>query len=91
MLELRSPGTAVLVGALAIAGCGGGADEMGDDETIPDTIVVEEEGDLEGAVEETGEAMGEGMEEIGEAAEDVGEAVGEGAEEVGERAEDAVD
>lgn len=91
MVELRRLLAVLLVGGLALAGCGGEAAEEGDDEAVPDTIVIEEEGDLEQAVEETGEAMGEGAEAVGEGAEEVGEAVGEGAEEVGEAVEDAVD
>lgn len=91
MVELRRLLAVLLVGGLALAGCGGEATEEGDDEVVPDTIVIEEEGDLEQAVEETGEAVGEGAEAVGEGAEEVGEAVGEGAEEVGEAVEDAVD
>ena len=91
MVDLRRLGAALVIGGLALAGCGGQTAEEGDDEAIPDTIVIEEEGDLEQAVEETGEAMGEGAEAVGEGAEEVGEAVGEGAEEVGEAAEDVVD
>ena len=83
MHTLRALWLAVLVSGVTLA-CGENAGGEGDDEAVPDTIVVEEEGDLEEAVEETGEAVGEGAEEVGEA-------VGEGAEEIGDKTEDAAD
>lgn len=90
MLELRRLGTALMVGGLVAAGCGGNGDAT-EGEAPADTIVVEEEGDLEEAIEETGEAIGEGAEEVGEGVQEVGEAVGKGAEEIGDKAEDAAD
>lgn len=93
MLELRRLLIATLVGGLALAGCERGADQAGEteEEAFNDTIVIEGEGDLEAAVEETGEAIGEGAEAVGEGVEDGAEAVGEAAEEVGEGAEDAAE
>ena len=79
MHAFRAFWVAFLVPGLTFAGCGGdGGDE--DDLSVPDTVVVEEEGDLEEGVEATGEAI-----------EETGEAIGEGVEEIGDKAEDAAD
>lgn len=79
MNELRALWVALLITGLSFAGCG--ENEAGEDDlSVPDTVVVEDEGDLEEGVEATGEAM-----------EETGEAIGEGVEEIGDKAEDAVD
>lgn len=70
---------ALVAGLFALAGCD--RDTYGEGEEAPaDTLVIEEEGDLEEAVEETGEAL-----------EETGEAIGEGAKEIGDKVEDAAD
>jgi len=79
MNALRGLWVALLVTGFTFAGCGeNGAGE--DDLSVPDTVVVEEESDLEEGVEATGEAV-----------EETGEAIGEGVEEIGDKAEDAAD
>lgn len=88
MHVLRGLTVGVLAAGLAIAGCGGGADE-GDDEMAPDTVTME--GALEETVEETGDVVEETGEAIGEGIEETGEAIDEGVEEVGDHIEDAAD
>jgi hypothetical protein len=81
MNTLRSLWVALLVTGFTFAACGGnGAGEGEDDLSVPDTVVVEDESDLEEGVEATGEAV-----------EQTGEAIGEGVEEIGDKAEDAAD
>lgn len=78
MRHARRIAAALTLALVAALGCEQGEDVDDadlDDVEVRDTVVIEDEGDLEEGVEATGGAIEEGAEEVGEAVQDAGDEI----------------